>query len=127
MRQVPAQVGLPFADAAGLELALHLFIEFGLGDIDGGGRRQAESAPIRVPAKGGSERRELRARVHVEELVRVAQFDAGEGGFGQAGLDGHHGLRAGARRVGRIAQQLQHGGDVLQIFGADLLRLDVGI
>ena len=53
----------------------------------------------------------------MKKLVRVALVHAGERGLGQLGLDLHDGLRAGAGGGGRLAEQAQHGGDVLQVAG----------
>ena len=63
----------------------------------------------------------------MELLVRIAPVDARERGLRQIGLDGHDGLRAGVRGIGRIAQQRQHGRHVVEIFGANFLRFRVGI
>ena len=53
MRHVPAQVGFPILNASVFELAFHLFIEIGLGDVERGGRRQTQSRPIGIPAESG--------------------------------------------------------------------------
>ena len=63
----------------------------------------------------------------MELLVGIAEFHLGEGGFGERGFDLHDGLRRGFRGGGGVAEQFEDARHVLQVFGAGLFALGVGL
>ena len=63
----------------------------------------------------------------MEQIVRIALLHAGKRSFGQRGFDIHHRLGMGLSFRRRLAHQLKHFLDVLQIFLPRLFRFGVGL
>ena len=124
---VPAEVGLPFGEGTRFELVLHFREERRLGDVDHADGGEAAGLPVGGPVERGRHGGQFGARHFVELLVGVAEFHLGQRGFGERGFDLHDGLRLGLRGGGRIAEEFEHARHVLQVFGAGLFALGVGL
>ena len=119
MNEFPAAVGFPVVEGNGLEEGVGGGEEFGLADDEGiavGGIEGAEEGGG-VEVRG--ELRELGGGFGIVIGFVVAELDRGAGGFGEFCFDGEDFLRAGGGDVGGIAEEDEHGGDVLLVLGAD--------
>ena len=127
VRRVPPQVRLPLGQGARLELVLHFREKRGLGDVDHALQREPAGFPVFRPVERGRQRGQVGAGHFVELLIRVAEFHLCQRRFGERRFDLHDGLRFGLGGGGRIAQQFEHVRHMLQVFGARLFALGVGL
>ena len=125
--QLPLQINLPVGERRLLHLPVDFLHELGLVNVhvDIGGNLLV--LEIGGPVEVRSHRLQLRERGVVIGRRGIAQGDVVERSFGKFGFHRHDGLRRGCRGFLVPSRELEHRGDMLDIFFARFLEARLGL
>ena len=116
----PAEVGFPVVERDGVEERVGGGEELGLADDEGIAVGSVQGAEQGGGVEIGGEGGEFGGGLGIVVGFVVAELDGGAGDLGEFRFDGEDGLGVSGGEVGGIAEEDEHGGDVLLVFGADL-------